>query len=94
MHCGFARILGIEETYFAKEHDMKFDVHTINVVVELEAKIGMEIILDDDHSDHMWTDHISEVFHPSVQNTLKKMGLNMNGMKRMENGIKPKLDNA
>ena len=72
--CDFKNILGIEETYFERTEDMNFDIHTINVTVELDLVKYKEPAIDKDHSEFMWTNSNSKEFHHSIQNILLKKG--------------------
>lgn len=77
LDCKFNKILGLKETYFEREEDMAFDIHTINITVELELIDDYEplLILDKDHSDYKWINYNSKDFHVSIQNILKKKKL-------------------
>ena len=73
--CKFKGILGVEETYFEKQDEMEFDIHTINIVVELEPLEKNEPIIDKDHVAYNWQSYNSWDFHPAIQNILAKKGL-------------------
>lgn len=73
--CKFVEIMGVEETYFPRTDDMNFDIHTINIVVQLKIEKYSNVRLDNDHSEYMWARRISPEFHPSIQNSLNKAGL-------------------
>jgi len=75
LDCVFKEIFGVEETYFKREGDMEFDVHTINIALELQLKNYEEPLLDSDHSEFRWTVSNNKEFHSSIQRILSLKGL-------------------
>ena len=70
----FIDVSGFEETYFEKQGEMQFDIHTINLTADMELLEDKEPFLDGNHSSYMWASHNDINFHDAVRNILAKKG--------------------
>ncbi|MFZ2956810.1 MAG: NUDIX domain-containing protein [Candidatus Ozemobacteraceae bacterium] len=54
LECKYERTISIEETFFQRQGDMLFDIHTVNVCCHLSVTdIGM-LIFDETHDGYIW----------------------------------------
>lgn len=69
------KIISVEESIFNLQND-EVDVHTINIVVQMEViNWDLHIKLDDNHSEFRWFKDINIPIHPAVKNPLVKINL-------------------
>lgn len=72
--CSFQRFVSVEETFFPRSGDMKFDIHTVNICCALSPTNIQAIEVDSFHSGFIWVDKALDDLHEGVRNPLKKIG--------------------
>jgi len=74
LKCKFIKVIDVCNMYFVKVDDMKCDVHTPSLIIEMEAVGNIEVNLDRDHSEYKWIDKNSNDYHKYVQEIITKAG--------------------
>ncbi|OGH88833.1 MAG: hypothetical protein A3J93_01155 [Candidatus Magasanikbacteria bacterium RIFOXYC2_FULL_42_28] len=74
LSCSFKKISQVTSTYFKKTEDMQFDIHTINIIVELKQIDNREPAVDWDHGGWRWADCNSKSYHLYIQKILAGQG--------------------
>lgn len=75
LECTYEKTISIEETIFAKEGNMPFDIHTVNICCRLSVDDTSDLAIDGSHDGYLWVtpENIQALdLHPAVYAPLLK----------------------